>query len=69
MHFYLGDYQKAISDFELSIKTKQDQKDSDNAGGESDNVSQGSNQTDLSDVGLCSLNVHESHFNIALCYI
>jgi len=22
MHFYLGDYKKAISDFELSIKTK-----------------------------------------------
>ena len=24
MHFYLGDYQKAIVDFEASIKTKQD---------------------------------------------
>jgi hypothetical protein len=70
MNFYLGEYSKAIVDFEASIRTKSDQKDSDNGGnGEGDAMSQGSNQTDLSDVGLCSLNVHESHFNIALCYI
>ena len=34
-----------------------------------DNASNGSSQTDLSDVGLCSLNIHEFNFNIALCYI
>jgi hypothetical protein len=43
MHFYLGDYQRAIGDFEASIKAKQDQKDSDNTGneggGNGDNVS------------------------------
>lgn len=69
MHFYLGDYPKAIADFEASIKTKQDLKDTDGNGDGGDNMSQGSIQTDLSDVGLCSLNVHESHYNIALCYI
>lgn len=66
MNFYLGEYEKAISDFEHSIKSKQEQKDEGNDG---DTVSNGSNQTDLSDVGLCSLNVHESHFNIVLCFI
>jgi hypothetical protein len=34
-----------------------------------DNQSNGSSQTDLSDVGLCSLNIHEFSFNIALCLI
>lgn len=28
-----------------------------------------SSKTDLSDVGLCSLNTHETNFNILLCYI
>jgi TolA-binding protein len=38
-----------------------------NVNGENDdNASQGSSQTDLSDVGLCSLNIHEFSFNIAL---
>lgn len=40
MNFYLGEYQKAIVDFEASIRTKSDQKDSDNGGnGEGDNMS------------------------------
>ena len=63
----MGDYQKAIVDFEASIKTKQETKDEANDGG--DTLSSASNQTDLSDVGLCSLNVHESLYNIVLCYI
>ena len=28
-----------------------------------------SSKTDLSDVGLCSLNVHETNYNILLCYL
>lgn len=66
MHFYTGEFQKAITDFEESLKVKQDQKDESNEG---DNVSHSSSQTDLSDVGLCSLNVYEAHFNILLCYL
>lgn len=66
MYFYIGEYEKAIQDFEDSIKTKQDQKDDSNDG---DNMSQTSSQTDLSDVGLCSLNVHEGVYNQLLCYL
>lgn len=66
MNFYTGEYQKAIVDFESSIRAKQDQKDHDN---NDETISNASNQTDLSDVGLCSLNVHESNYNIVLCYI
>lgn len=32
-------------------------------------ISAASSKTDLSDVGLCSLNVHETNFNILLCYL
>lgn len=32
-------------------------------------MSAGSSQTDLSDVGLCSLNIHEYSFNTALCLV
>jgi len=38
-------------------------------GDDEDNISQGSSQTDLSDVGLCSLNIHEYNFNTALCLL
>ena len=34
-----------------------------------DNASQASSQTDLSDVGLCSLNIHEFTYNSIICYI
>jgi hypothetical protein len=37
--------------------------------GVDDNASQASSQTDLSDVGLCSLNIHEFSFNQVLCHI
>ena len=66
MLFYTGDYQRAAGDFEQSIRCKQELKDE---GNDSDTVSNASSQTDLSDVGLCSLNVHESLFNIVLCLI
>ena len=32
-------------------------------------MSNASSQTDLSDVGLCSLNIHEYNFNTVLCFI
>lgn len=32
-------------------------------------LSMNSSKTDLSDVGLCSLNVHETNFNILICYL
>ena len=74
MHFYLGEYEMAITDFESSLRSKQEQKDIENGGSENkdgngDAQSENSNQTDLSDVGLCSLNVHEAHFNVLLCYL
>jgi hypothetical protein len=31
--------------------------------------SMNSSKTDLSDVGLCSLNVHETNYNIMLCHL
>ena len=34
-----------------------------------DAVSVNSTQTDLSDVGLCSLNIHEFSFNTILCLL
>ena len=34
-----------------------------------ENASNGSSQTDLSDVGLCSLNIHEFSYNTVLCLI
>jgi hypothetical protein len=40
-----------------------------NVNGQNDDMSQGSSQTDLSDVGLCSLNIHEFSFNIVLSMI
>lgn len=42
-------------------------------GGQSNGVSTpmsvASSKTDLSDVGLCSLNVHETNFNILISYL
>ena len=34
-----------------------------------DNASQDSSQTDLSDVGLCSLNIHEYSYNAIICLL
>ena len=31
--------------------------------------SMNSSKTDLSDVGLCSLNIHETNYNVLLCYL
>lgn len=43
--------------------------DEDNEGPNADNVSNASSQTDLSDVGLCSLNIHEYSYNSVICRI
>lgn len=66
MLFYAGEYSKARKDFELSMVKKEENKDENE---NSDTESDTSNQTDLSDVGLCSLNVHESKYNQALWYL
>jgi hypothetical protein len=34
MHFYLGEYEMAITDFESSLRSKQEQKDIENGGSE-----------------------------------
>jgi len=39
------------------------------AGPNGDNASNASSQTDLSDVGLCSLNIHEYSYNSVICRI
>lgn len=61
---YEGEYDKAIFDFQTALRTKKQAKQENE---NSDSDSDMSNQTDLSDVGLCSLNVNEHLFNIALC--
>jgi len=38
-------------------------------GKDDDAVTVDSSQTDLSDVGLCSLNIHEFSFNTILCFL
>ena len=85
MQFYAGDYEKALSDFEQSSSIMHSQKvlyprdqfkdDVSDEGGvgsvkrNEDAVSVNSSQTDLSDVGLCSLNIHEFSFNTVLCLL
>jgi hypothetical protein len=71
MYFYSGDYEKSLTDFESSSGIMHSNKVlypknqfADDDGDE--NVSQASSQTDLSDVGLCSLNIHEYSFNTVL---
>lgn len=84
MYFYAGDFDKAINDFEMSSSIMHSQKvlyprnqfpdePSQDEGGRRDNdddaVTINSSQTDLSDVGLCSLNIHEYSFNTVLCLL
>lgn len=79
MYFYTEQYDKAIQDFEQTSKIMHANKNLNNTRNnftmteeeskKMDGVSQASSQTDLSDIGLCSLNVHEFTFNIILCLI
>ena len=67
MHFYAGEYQKALNDFESSSGVMHANKvlnplERDNV----DELSDDSAATDLSDVGLCSLNIHEFTYNSML---
>ena len=79
MHIYLGDYNKALNDFGKSSGImhankvlyprgyKYDENSSGDVNPADDNASHASSQTDLSDVGLCSLNIHEYSFNCLIC--
>jgi hypothetical protein len=62
----MGEYEKAIYDFKASSVQKKISKE--NEGG-TDDGSLDSNDTDLSDVGLCSLSVHENAFNVIISLI
>jgi tetratricopeptide (TPR) repeat protein len=75
MYFYAGEYEKSICDFEQSSSIMHSSKvlyprnqfpDDEDLDDNADNLSQASSQTDLSDVGLCSLNIHEYSFNTIL---
>ena len=75
MHIYAGAFEKALSDLDQSSGIMHANKvlqpknqfgdDEPFDGPDNDNQSQGSSQTDLSDVGLCSLNIHEFSYNRA----
>lgn len=65
-NLYGGNTTKAISDLERSAELKQMSKDENE---NSDSDSESSNQTDLSDIGLCSLNIHERQYNIMVCHL
>jgi len=73
INFYAGHYKKAEKDFESSSKimhaNKSLNKTSANFELWTNNQTSDSNETDLSDVGLCSLNIHEHTFNIVLCLL
>eukprot|EP00826_Nyctotherus_ovalis_P044794 TRINITY_DN4875_c0_g1_i2.p4 TRINITY_DN4875_c0_g1~~TRINITY_DN4875_c0_g1_i2.p4 ORF type:complete len:198 (-),score=81.89 TRINITY_DN4875_c0_g1_i2:808-1401(-) len=69
--FYLDEYEAAIKDFESSAVAK---KEANNQLGGEGRAEQSENMynsidTDLSDIGLCAVNVNEQHFNIILCFI
>lgn len=76
MYFYSGEYEKSTTDFEQSSNIMHSNKvlypknqfpdESEANLQDIDNQSANSSQTDLSDVGLCSLNIHEYSFNTAL---
>ena len=75
LFFYSGEYEKSNSDFEQSSTIMHSNKvlypknqfpDESDPNLNDDNQSANSSQTDLSDVGLCSLNIHEFSFNTVL---
>lgn len=68
IRFYSLLFQDAIADFEQCIKIKKDIKSFYNEGEEEKSLNS-STETDLSDIGLCSVNIHEYQYNLILCYI
>jgi len=85
VQFYLGNYKSAINDFETSTSLKAElktltnmndeaQQDMDqiynqNEESEKQQKQDTSINTDLSDVGLCAVNINEHYFNLILCYL
>ena len=70
-YFYLKNYKAAIINFEeseLTKKSSENQFNNDSKANKSEN-SRDSIDTDLSDIGLCAVNVNEYHYNIVLCLI
>lgn len=80
-YFYLKQYNRAILDYQQCQQLKNiNDKRGENSQHEgideytrskchSSSLSRLSSKTDLSDVGLCSLNEHETNFNILLCFL
>ena len=79
MQIYAGEYEKALSDLDQSsgimhvnkvLQEKNQFPDGESLNEDgNDNASNASSQTDLSDVGLCSLNIHEFSFNLVICFV
>ncbi len=71
VQFYSKNYKQAIADFEESARIKAEQKATEEKEeiAEEEKSSAGSGETDLSDVGLCAVNVNEHTFNLVLCFI
>ena len=81
LNMYLEQYEQAIEDLNMSIqiKNENDKKNHINAkqnqsiniysNNSTPLISIHTSKTDLSDVGLCSFNQHESNYNLLLCYL
>ena len=69
LQFYLEKYNEAINDFEESLKNKQSEENCENSKSVDDSKSRDSIDTDLSDVGLCAVNINDHNFNIILFHI
>lgn len=81
--FYMQEYEGAANDFKMCSQLKHESEKKggyDNnqnqtmiiynqSRGSTPILSMHSSKTDLSDVGLCSLNVHETNYNLFLCYL
>ena len=71
---YAGNYDKAMKDLEQSSQIMHSNKQlhartAFPSSSDLQDQSQHSSQTDLSDVGLCSLNIHEFTYNSLICLI
>lgn len=69
MNFYSKNYKLAMTDFEMSASLKKETKTLANPREAEEPSETASIDTDLSDVGLCSVNINENHYNIILCLI
>ncbi len=69
LQFYCKNYREAIADFEQCDRIKKELKLMTNAQEAEEPSESNSIDTDLSDVGLCAVNVNEQQLNIVLCHI